>query len=367
MNAGRILPDIHVVAALLRDHQGRVLLAERPAGKPMAGWWEFPGGKIEQGEPAAQALSRELREELGIAVEGSHRLLRLTHDYPERRVHLDVWRVTRHQGTPAAYEGQRLAWVRPDELKDWKLLPADEPIVLALKLPPLMLVTPESADMADLLAGLERSLAAGIDLVQFRAPGLDTREFESRARAVTELCHARGAQVVVNAVPETAKKLGADGVHLSQANLTRLAPGSRRRDFITGISCHSAKEMAVASAHDPDCLLLGPVQESASHPGMHPLGWERFAELVKGCLRSGHRSFPRCSRHRRHPRLVVPGRAASGLLIGEGILGGQSVLLRQPVTQVDEPAAIAAEGLPLGIVGPRHRFAAMGAGDRLNL
>lgn len=277
------LPEIHVVAALLRDQAGRVLITERPAGKPMAGWWEFPGGKIEPGEAAARALSRELREELGISVEGSHRLLRLTHDYPERRVHLDVWRVTRYTGMPAAHEGQRLAWVRPEEFKDWKLLPADEPIVLALKLPPLMLVTPESVDAAGLLTGLERSLAAGVDLVQFRAPGLDPHEFESRAKAVITRCRAHGARVVVNCAPETAERLGADGVHLSQAVLARLAPGSKRGDLLTGISCHSADELRAASAYAPDYLLLGPVQASASHPGMRPLGWEGFTELVRGC------------------------------------------------------------------------------------
>ncbi|HEV2212226.1 MAG TPA: 8-oxo-dGTP diphosphatase MutT, partial [Gammaproteobacteria bacterium] len=165
-------PSIDVVAAVLRDRAGRVLIAERPAGKPLAGFWEFPGGKLEPGEPAASALKRELEEELGIAVQGAHRLLHLSHAYPERRVHLDVWRVARYSGTPASHEGQRLAWVAPAELLSWKLLPADAPIVAALELPPLMLVTPAPGDRADYLARLEASLEAGVDFVQFRAPGL---------------------------------------------------------------------------------------------------------------------------------------------------------------------------------------------------
>src|SRR5579862_3473762 len=107
------LPEIEVVAAVLRDREGRVLIAERPAGKPLAGFWEFPGGKLEPGEPAFDALQRELHEELGIRVRHAYRLQRFTHRYPEREVELDVWRVTAWEGTPASQEGQRLEWVSP--------------------------------------------------------------------------------------------------------------------------------------------------------------------------------------------------------------------------------------------------------------
>src|SRR5271170_8005900 len=92
------VPSIQVVAAVLCDAQGRVLIAERPVGKPMAGFWEFPGGKLEAGEPARDALRRELLEELGIHVQQAYRLLKLSHLYPERQVHLDVWRVARYTG-----------------------------------------------------------------------------------------------------------------------------------------------------------------------------------------------------------------------------------------------------------------------------
>src|SRR5579863_10083257 len=107
---------IQVVAAVLRDRIGRVLIAERPAGKPLAGYWEFPGGKLERDEPEVEALKRELREELGIEVQAAYRLLGFSHLYPERRVHLRVWRVTRYVGIPTAHEGQKLAWHTPVSL-----------------------------------------------------------------------------------------------------------------------------------------------------------------------------------------------------------------------------------------------------------
>lgn len=274
------VPSIQVVAAVLRDAQGRVLIAERPAGKPMAGFWEFPGGKLEAGEPASVALRRELQEELGIHVEQAHRLLSLSHLYPQRQVHLDVWRVTRYTSTPASHEGQRLAWVIPGELQDWKLLPADEPIVAALKLPPLMLVTPAPDDEARFMAGLERSLGAGVDFVQFRAPDLEAKRFERLAREVIHLCRQYGARVHLNSTPEIALRLGADGVHLSQARLRSYAL-TGIRGLSLGVSCHTAGEIALALGHQPAYLTLGTIAGSPSHPGLKALGWKRFAELVR--------------------------------------------------------------------------------------
>lgn len=126
------MESIQVVAAVLKDTQGRVLINQRPAGKPWAGYWEFPGGKIEAGETPFDALRRELEEELGLEIQSARSWMRLLHDYPERRVELDVWQVQRFSGVPVSREHQVFAWVRPDELSGWKLLPADPPIVKAL-------------------------------------------------------------------------------------------------------------------------------------------------------------------------------------------------------------------------------------------
>jgi 8-oxo-dGTP diphosphatase len=98
----------------------------------MAGWWEFPGGKAAEGESGAAALARELAEELGIRLRGCHPLLQLRHDYPDRRIELEVFVVTEFEGTPASLEGQALAWVAPEQLHGQQLLPADRPIIAAL-------------------------------------------------------------------------------------------------------------------------------------------------------------------------------------------------------------------------------------------
>jgi 8-oxo-dGTP diphosphatase len=128
-------PFIHVVAAAVTDGTGRVLIAQRPAGKHMAGGWEFPGGKLEPGEERLAGLARELREELGITIAAPRPLIRVRHAYPSREVLLDVWVVRRYSGEPRGLDGQALRWCTQDELATADLLPADKPIVAALRLP----------------------------------------------------------------------------------------------------------------------------------------------------------------------------------------------------------------------------------------
>jgi 8-oxo-dGTP diphosphatase len=124
---------LRVVAAALFDAEGRVLIAERPAGKHMAGWWEFPGGKVASGESDAQALVRELHEELGVEAHLEHEVMTLTHDYPDRVVDLVLWRVS-WDGVPRGLDGQQLKWVDCESLGSERLLPADRPFIAALQL-----------------------------------------------------------------------------------------------------------------------------------------------------------------------------------------------------------------------------------------
>ena len=127
-------PRLRVVAAALFDAERRVLIAERPAGKHMAGWWEFPGGKVGVDESDAQALIRELREELGVDARPDAEIMTLTHDYPDRVVDLVLWRATVASGVPSGLDGQQLKWVQCSALESERLLPADRPFIAALQL-----------------------------------------------------------------------------------------------------------------------------------------------------------------------------------------------------------------------------------------
>jgi 8-oxo-dGTP diphosphatase len=124
---------IHVVAGALFDARGRVLIAQRPAGKHMAGGWEFPGGKLEPDEEPLAGLKRELREELGVDVHEAERLVAYEHTYADRRVFLDLWLVTRFSGSARSLEGQPLQWVALKDLDKVGLLEADAPMIPALR------------------------------------------------------------------------------------------------------------------------------------------------------------------------------------------------------------------------------------------
>ena len=124
---------IHVVAGALFDAAGHVLVAQRPAGKHMAGGWEFPGGKLEPGEDRWSGLQRELLEELGVEALSGVPVIAYDHEYPGRKTHLDLWLVTAFTGQPQSMEGQPLQWLPLAALKDAGLLEADWPMIPALQ------------------------------------------------------------------------------------------------------------------------------------------------------------------------------------------------------------------------------------------
>jgi 8-oxo-dGTP diphosphatase len=125
-------PVVCVVAGALFDRDRRVLIAQRPLGKHMAGRWEFPGGKVAVGETEAQALIRELREELGVTVTGCRPFMRLSHEYDDRVVDLSMWIVDVFRGDPVGLDGQQLKWVAVDHLGEEDILEADAPFISAL-------------------------------------------------------------------------------------------------------------------------------------------------------------------------------------------------------------------------------------------
>lgn len=135
MSAERAPRAIHVVAAAVTDETGRTLIAQRPPGKHLAGGWEFPGGKLEAGESRRAGLARELREELGIIIASPRPLIRVRHSYAQGEVLLDMWVVHHYRGEPEGLDGQAIRWYTQDELEAVELLPADGPIVAALRLP----------------------------------------------------------------------------------------------------------------------------------------------------------------------------------------------------------------------------------------
>jgi 8-oxo-dGTP diphosphatase len=263
---------IEVAAAVIQRADGRFLLAQRPAGKVYAGYWEFPGGKIESGEPPERALARELLEELGIDIERVYPWLTREYVYPHGHVRLSFFRVLAWRGAPHPRENQAIAWQAPGMPSVSPMLPANAPVLASLTLPHEYAIT-DAGHMgtARMLAALERRLEQGLKLVQVREPELAPSERERFTAQVLGLAHRFGCKVLTKE-----PVAGADGVHYTAAELTRL---ERRPDGLAAASCHTREELERAMALGLDLAVLGPVLEKR---GGAPLGWERFAQTARG-------------------------------------------------------------------------------------
>jgi 8-oxo-dGTP diphosphatase len=269
---------VEVAAAVIERPDGRFLMASRPPGKVYAGWWEFPGGKVEAGESPRHALERELVEELGVAVRHAYPWLTLDYDYAHARVRLHFFRVTDWAGEPQAHEGQGMAWVRADRPGVAPILPANGPILRGLSLPLIYGISAATElGEAVFLRRLEAALAQGLRLLQLREKAMPADVLARLGREVAARCREHGCQMLINADLALAERLGA-GVHLPAARLLRL---ERRPDLPwVGASCHDVAELDRAQALGVDLAVLGPVLPTASHPGASPLGWERWRELA---------------------------------------------------------------------------------------
>ncbi len=278
---GKLSAIVEVVAAVVHREDGEFLLAERPAGKVYAGYWEFPGGKVEPGETPYQALVRELHEELGIEVEAASPWLTRVYTYPHATVRLNFFRVTRWHGEPHGKEKQRLSWQYPDAVSVTPLLPANGPILRALALPARYAITHAGElGQAAFFARLDAALADGLKLIQVREKELPVAELAEFTREVVRRAHAHGALVLLNGDVETARACGADGVHLSSARLMALP--QRPEIEWCAASTHNAVELQHAVELGMDFVVLSPVYPTLSHPGAATLGWQGFAELAAG-------------------------------------------------------------------------------------
>jgi len=270
---------VHVAAAVLLRPDGQVLLAQRPTGKPYAGYWEFPGGKLEAGESPRAALTRELREELGIEVRRASPWLVQEFAYPHAHVILHFFRVFAWDGELHGHDGQAFAWQTPGRYSVAPLLPANTRILTALDLPAVYGITcAADTDEEAFLVRAERALAAGLRLVQLRDKEWPPARRMDFARRVVALAHRHGAKVLFNGTADEARQAGCDGVHWTAAMLAQA--GARPEGMLAAASCHTPGELAVAADLGLDFAVLGPVAATPTHPFATPLGWDGFAAQV---------------------------------------------------------------------------------------
>jgi len=276
------IPIVEVVAAVILRSDGQFLLARRPEGKVFSGYWEFPGGKVEKNESLLHALERELWEELGIQVRNACPWVTRVFSYSHAKVRLHFFRVVEWEGSLLPRENQGLSWQLPYQVEVSPILPANGPILQALLLPAVYAITQASEiGIEPELKQIEQALQSGLRLLQIREKQMAKDVLREFSTQVLALAQSYQVKVLINGDAELARELGADGVHFTSSQLMALSCRPDLEYGLCGASCHNAEELFRAEQLGLDFVVLGPVQSTLSHPGLCPLGWRRFATLIR--------------------------------------------------------------------------------------
>ncbi|MFZ2451540.1 MAG: Nudix family hydrolase [Methylovulum miyakonense] len=273
--AGRRL---QVAVGVIKNAAGQVLITLRDEALHQGGLWEFPGGKLEVGETAGQALVRELKEELDIVVNAATPLLAINHQYPDRAVQLLVFEVTGFSGQARGNEGQPWQWVDAADLPRYTFPAANRPIIAAAQLPGYYAIL-ETDDPSQVLGNLQRILANGVKLVQVRLKNLPRHTVLQFLEQAYPLCQKQGVCLLANSGLGLSDHPAFQGIHLTSRDLMALRqrPGAVRW---LAASCHNPEELRHAQAIGVDFAVLAPVLPTLTHPQAQTLGWEKFSDWV---------------------------------------------------------------------------------------
>lgn len=270
-----------VAAGILINSAGQFLLGSRPVGKPYAGYWEFPGGKLEHGESAHAALVRELNEEMGIQVKAATPWLTQRFDYPHAQVELRFFKVTAWDGILHGREGQQLAWQSIGQMTVSPILPANGPILRSLALPTQISISNVAELGVDaFLTQLKTKWANEAAWVLIREPQLSSSEYAHLVKTAQQIARPHGGKIIVHRDIELARQLGIDSIHLTSAQLATIADRPQDMDWVSA-STHCLADLQKVDRLGLDFAFLGHVNPSQSHPKEAPLGWNGFAALCQ--------------------------------------------------------------------------------------
>ena len=278
---------LHVAVGVLRRANGDVLLSQRLTGAHLAGYWEFPGGKLEPGETPQAALARELREELGVEIITAEPLIRNGHhyppstDHPARDVVLHTFEVTAWHGEPRGLQGQALRWAPTGAIDPATLPPANGPLLTAARLPDLYAISAEyTGDLDDYLSHIDHWAECGVRLACLRSPSLESPAYRHLAEYALARTRRHGIALLLHGNAGLAVELDAAGVHLPGHVLATTAERPVPPSLWLAASCHDASQLELAARIGCDFAVLSPVAPTTSHPSCAPLGWPAFEVLV---------------------------------------------------------------------------------------
>lgn len=252
---------LDIAVGIIRDAQGRILIAQRRPGTLGAGFWEFPGGKHEAGEAMHTTLARELQEELGITPLQPQHLIRMRNPAAMRPVRLHVWLVTQWQGQAHGREGQRVEWCPQNELMNYELLPGNRPLLNALTLPRQLRI---GADIGD---GTGRAT----HMLCLQAPRLADADYAELVRQVLAQGEAAAPPLLLDRSAAMVAELGAAGLYWPACRVAQIRQRPLGPDYLFGVAASDAHEMQAACRAEADFAVL-------SLPQL-PFGWSAWRQL----------------------------------------------------------------------------------------
>jgi 8-oxo-dGTP diphosphatase len=272
------LSFLQVAVGVIKNPSGQVLISLRNDKLHQGGLWEFPGGKIKESETAEQALTRELKEELDITVQAATPLITINHQYPDIAVQLRVFTVGRYDGEVKSCEGQPFLWVNPDDLTKYAFPAANQPIIIAARLPHYYAIL-DDADPTLLLVNLKTILDKGIKLIQARLKTLSVAAVERFLEQARPLCKTHNAWLLLNSGVKHSGRFEVDGLHLTSRDLMATYQRPENKQWVAA-SCHNLDELHHAQKIGVNFVVLAPVLPTPTHPEASILGWNQFAGLV---------------------------------------------------------------------------------------
>ncbi len=261
------------VGVIYNSNKNEVLITKRTAKQHLAGFWEFPGGKLEANEDARTALSRELHEELGITVNNAEQLIVVDYDYPDEKVLLDVWNIFDWSGEPSSRENQEIAWSKIHELNTYKFPEANKRIIQTILLSPYYVISQEHNDDSwALLSIADECFSSGLKLFQLRLKSRKDCDFSELIQKLNESAKTYNAKLILNGVPSDVEAYKVDGLHLKARELIKHENRPISEEFILGASCHNEKELAQAEKLNVNYAFISPVYPTTSHSESMAIG-----------------------------------------------------------------------------------------------
>lgn len=275
------MKQLCIAIGVIENSQGQVLVAKRPAGVHLKGCWEFPGGKVESQESFKITLRRELAEEVGINIGATTKLIEFKHQYEDRHLHFQVYKVLDFIGEVHAKEAQQLKWVDRSELNTFNFPSANKAILDALAMPQQYMIADQEVFKSNIFSAVQTQLKAGVLLIQYRASKTKKADYISIAKDLRDLCAQYDAMLVCNCDLAWVEDIKPHGIHLNSKRLadahSQYKISSNEKYF--SASCHTDVEVSMANQLGVRCILIGPVEYTQSHSQARSLGWNSFSQL----------------------------------------------------------------------------------------